>query len=146
MKRLIPLVLVCAILAGISSCAHDCGLCPNLNYQTWITLQGFSDSDVTPLSLMGYVKGSNFSQYRSDTVFTGLANGSTNHSVIFIGNDSTDYVVVPNHLQTYQVSGMKYNRSKCNNCRQSDDIYTLGSYTLSGVGTVDPGLLITIQK
>jgi hypothetical protein len=145
MKSSIPLLFALAFIAGISSCAHDCGTCPGISYQTDINLLGFTDSDVTPLSLLSYVKGSNFTVYRGDTVFTHLANGSTNHSVLFLANDSTDYVVVPGHLQGYQVSDMKFTLTKCNYCPQSYDPYLLTAYTLSGT-VVNPGLGIVIQK
>lgn len=135
-----PAILLFAVVMTIV--LHSC-VCHGSNtgsdYQFSITLQGFSDSDVTPLTLKSYVKGSNFTTLLDSTVYPNLANGTTTHFILVQDNDSTDYQVKIKVLQNgvdtaayYNISNITYRLVKGYDCTKGQQFHTLSGYNLNG--------------
>jgi hypothetical protein len=141
MKIWIILVFTIVITMGLYSC--HCDGCAQYGYDFYVEFFGFSDTDVTPVILKSYVKGSNFSNFLDSTIYTNAANTTASYNNLangyFItaqGNDSTDYMVsLPKAGLSYLITNMDFplQKSGCGGCAREFQIPTLSSCSLNGV-------------
>jgi hypothetical protein len=138
MKLWAILFFVAATVAGISSCncAQDC---TNHQYQFTLVITGYTDTDVTPMVLKLYAKGSNFSNFIDSAIYTDLAasstqvNGATQHSILLQDNDSTDYIIsLPRVGALDTITGMTFPLENCSACSKKYPVHMLANYNLNG--------------
>jgi hypothetical protein len=141
MKYWIVFHFAIAVTIGLYSCHCSSG-CANIAYQLTIDFFGFSDTEVTPIVLKSYSRGSNFTKFRDSIIYSNAANtiaGSDSYSNGYFinvqGNDSTDYMVnLPKAGLSYLITNMDFPLGNCRvgGCAKEFSVPQLGNYTLNG--------------
>lgn len=137
MKTWILLLLVGGAMLGIYSC--QCDGCTQDNWKYTTEFRGFGDSDLAPLIVKTYVKGSGFTAFRDSIVYLNLAtvleeDGNESRIIAATGDDSTDLLyVLPRLNYTYQITGMSFPTRACKACSKAYEVHTFNGYTVNGI-------------
>lgn len=102
-------------------------------------MTGFSDTELTPLILKSYIKGSGFTQLIDSTSKYEFDNNTTNgqgqivNSIGMLNAADRDYTIdLPAIGRSYQLTNIDFKEEECKMCGRKYTIHTLSGYTVNG--------------
>lgn len=140
MKTLLLSVFTAMVFVSIYSC--ECyNSCGKMDYKVELNIVGFSDTEITPLILKAYAKGSGFTQLIDSSIFDDFDNDTRNQDGLTINTiglmdtrDKVEYIIeIPSVGRNYQLTNTLFEKEECRKCGKKTIINTLKSYTLNGV-------------
>lgn len=137
MKTTLLAFIATVILLSIYSC--ECRItCAQDDYRVRINMTGFSDTELTPLILKSYVKGSGFTQLTDSTTRDNFSNNATNsegqivNSVGLLYGADRDYTIdLPTIGRSYRLANFNFETEVCKMCGRKYTIHTLSGYTIN---------------
>ncbi len=137
MKITLVALIAATILVSLYSC--ECRItCAKDDYRVRINMTGFSDTELTPLILKSYVKGSGFTQLTDSISRHEFSNNATNgqgqivNSIGLLYGAERDYTIdLPTIGRSYQLTNLNFETEVCKMCGRKYTIHTLSGYTLN---------------
>lgn len=151
MKTAITALFSAIILFSIYSC--ECRItCKQEDYRVMVNMTGFSDTELTPLILKSYIKGSGFAQYVDSFSRGEFSNNTTNgdgqtvNTIGIMNAADKEYTIdLPTIGRSYQLTNLGFEEEICKMCGRKYTIHKLKSYSLNGTTQSGDGD-VTISK
>lgn len=150
MKTTLLSLFTAIVLISIYSC--ECRItCKQEDYRVMVNMTGFSDTELTPLILKSYIKGSGFAQYVDSFSRGEFSNNTTNgegqivNTIGIMNAADKEYTIdLPAIGRSYQLTNLGFEEEVCKMCGRKYTIHKLKSYLLNGTTqTGDGDIIIT---
>lgn len=138
MKTTLLAFIAAVILLSIYSC--ECRItCAQEDYRVMLNMTGFSDTELTPLILKSYIKGTDFTQLTDSTTWHEFSNNTTNgegqiiNTIGIINAIDRDYTIdLPTIGRSYRLTNINFKQEECKMCGRKYTIHTLSDYVANG--------------
>lgn len=151
MKTTLTALFSAIILFSIYSC--ECRItCKQEDYRVLLNMTGFSDTELTPLVLKSYAKGSGFTQLIDSTTKYQFSNNTTNGEGqivntigMFYAADKDYTADLPTIGRSYQLTNLNFETEVCKMCGRKYTIHRLKNYSLNGTTQSGDGDITIIK-
>jgi hypothetical protein len=151
MKTTLLSLFTAIVLISIYSC--ECRItCKQEDYRVMVNMTGFSDTELTPLILKSYIKGSGFAQYVDSFSRGEFSNNTTNAEGqivntigMFYAADKDYTIDLPAIGRSYQLTNLSFDEEICKMCGRKYTIHKLKSYLLNGTNQSTDGDVTVIK-